>query len=148
MKNYRIGFSPIGLLTVCLVMLPNLLFLFITPPNNVLSQNESSFWLWNLLENVGRFGMMGSLCFILNRTPARKNSVLTMSALGSLILYFVLWGFYFAGISNGLMLVGLAVFPSIFFLLTAWKLRNPFALSFVALFALTHITITASNFLF
>lgn len=147
MKNYRIGFSPIGVLAVCLIMLPNLLFLFVTPPINPLNHNEAGFWLWNLLENVGRFGMMITLCLIVNRMPMRKKSQLDFSALISLMIYFVLWGFYFSGITNGMMLTGMAVFPSIFFLLAAWKLRNPLAFSFAALFALTHIMITASNFL-
>lgn len=148
MKKYRIGFSPIGIFAVCLVMLPNLVFLFAAPPINVLSNNEGDFSLWNLLENVGRFGMMITLCLIVNRSPMRKISLLDFSALISLMIYFVLWRFYFSGITNGMMLTGMAVFPSIFFLLAAWKLRNPLALSFTILFALTHITITASNFLF
>ena len=92
--------------------------------------------------------MMISLCIIVNRRPMRKNSLLDFSALISLVIYFMLWGFYFSGITNGMMLTGMALFPSIFFLLIAWKLRNPLALSFTILFALTHITITAGNFLF
>lgn len=147
MKNYRIGFSVLGLAAVSLVMLPNLVFLFITPPINPLNHNEAGFWLWNLLENVGRFGMMITLCIIVNRIPMRKKSLLDFSALISLMIYFVLWGFYFSGITNGMMLTGMALFPSIFFLLAAWKLRNALAFFFAALFALTHIMITASNFL-
>lgn len=148
MKNYRISFSVLGLAAVCLLMLPNLVFLFITPPFNPLNHNEAGFWLWNLLENIGRFGMMISLCIIVNRRPMRKNSLLDFSALISLVIYFMLWGFYFSGITNGMMLTGMALFPSIFILLIAWKLRNPLALSFTILFALTHITITAGNSLF
>lgn len=148
MKNYRICFSPLGLLAVCLVMVPNLLFLFVSPPIDALEHNESSFWLWNLFENIGRFGMMASLCIIANKIPMRKNQMLAISAVISLLSYFVLWGFYFNGIANGVILTGMAVFPSLFFLLIAWKLRNTLACSFTLLFALTHILITASNFLF
>lgn len=148
MKNYRIGFSVIGFLAVLIVMLPNLLFLFATPPINPLDHNEAAFWFWNLLENIGRFGMMFSICFIVSRISVGKNRFLDFSALFFLLIYYALWGFYFSGFTNGAMLVGLAVFPSLFFLLIARKLRNPFAFSFALLFALTHISITANNFLF
>ncbi|MFQ7237434.1 MAG: hypothetical protein ACLRPU_21375, partial [Enterococcus hulanensis] len=91
---------------------------------------------------------MASLCIIVNKIPMRKNQMLKISAVISLLSYFFLWGFYFNGIANGVMLTGMAAFPSLFFLLIAWKLRNTLACSFTLLFAFTHISITASNFLF
>lgn len=146
MKNYRFGFSLLGIFAVCLVMAPNLLSLLSPPPSNVLDSNEAKCWLWNLLENIGRFGLMISLFVIVNRCPPRKNLVLDSCALIALISYFVLWGFYFAGTFNGLLLTGMAVFPSIFFLLVSWKLRNSLAVSFSLLFSVTHVLI-ANHFL-
>ncbi|WP_302828339.1 hypothetical protein [Enterococcus raffinosus] len=146
MKNYRFGFSLLGIFAVCLVMAPNLLSLLSPPPSNVLDSNEAKCWLWNLLENIGRFGLMISLFVIVNRCPPRKNLVLDSCALIALISYFVLWGFYFAGTFNELLLTGMAVFPSIFFLLVSWKLRNSLAVSFSLLFSVTHVLI-ANHFL-
>ena len=148
MKNLRIGFSPIGLLAVGFVMLPNVLSLFISAPVDALSQNQANFWLWHLLENVGRFGIMITLCAFINKNNPIKNRRVDVMAIGSLIIYYAFWGFYFSGHFNAWILVGMAIAPSIFFLLTAWKLRNPFALSFTLLFALFHSAITSSNFLF
>lgn len=148
MKNYKIGFSFVGIIAVILIMIPNILFLFITPPIDSLSSNEARFWLWNILENIGRFGMMISLCVIINKNDKRHNRVLDLTAIFLLLVYYVLWIAYFKGMQSGLGLAGMALFPSVFFLLISWKLRNMFAFSFSLVFAITHIAITSSNFLF
>lgn len=148
MKYYKFGFSLGGVLAVVFVMLPNLLYLFCTPPNDVLSGNEAAYWLWNALETVGRFGLMITLCTVVNQSARTVNRAVTIFALFSLLAYYVLWILYFVGAFHGLSLVGLAVFPSMFFLLIAWRERNIFALVFSTLFAAVHIAITSSNFLF
>lgn len=76
MRNYKIGFSFAGIIAVFLIMIPNILFLLITPPIDSLSSNEASFWFWNILENIGRFGTMISLCMITNKSDKRQNRVL------------------------------------------------------------------------
>ena len=137
----------IGIVAVILVMLPNAVYLFYTPANDPLSGNNASYWLWNTLENIGRFGLMTALCIVVNKTASSQSRIVTTASACSLIAYYVLWIAYFAGTVNGLSLVGMALFPSIFFLLIAWRLRNGLALAFAALFAVVHITITGSNFL-
>lgn len=147
-KNYKIGLSLIGIVAVILIMLPNTVYLFYTPLNDVLSSNESSYWFWNILENIGRFGLMITLCFVINKTAPTRNRVATITAIYLLIAYYVLWIAYFIGTFNGVSLFGMALFPSAFFFLIAWRQRNVFALVFVALFAIVHISITSINFLF
>lgn len=146
MKNYKIGFSLMGIAAVALIMLPNAVYLFYTPPNDVLSGNEASYWLWNILENVGRFGLMITLCVVINKTAPTQSCVAGIVAACSVIAYYALWIAYFAGTFNGISLVGMAVFPSVFFLLIAWRQKNVFA--FAVLFATLHISITSSNYLF
>lgn len=147
MKTYKLGFSPIGCMAVLLVMIPNLLYFFAVPPSDVLSANEADFILWNVLENIGRFGTMLTLCVVVNQHNMRKVRYQDALAWGSLCVYVILWSLYFIGWFNGVSLVGLALFPSLFFMLVAWKLRNMPALLFAALFAVLHIGITCSNFL-
>lgn len=147
MKNYKIGLSLKGIIMVALIMLPNVIYLFYTPPNDVLSSNEASFWFWNILENVGRFGLMITLCFIINKNTPTISSVGGIVAACSVIAYYALWITYFAGIFNELSLVGMAFFPSVFFLLIARWQRNAVAFIFAALFAIMHISITISNYL-
>lgn len=148
MRNYKIRFSYWGIAAVILVMLPNLLYAFLSPPSDPLSNNEAVFGVWNVLENAGRFGLMISLCVISNRNDKRHNRALDTVAVGSLVVYYILWIVYFAGNYNEIMLVGMAFFPSLFFILISWKLRNVFAQVFSLLFGAMHIVITGSNFLF
>lgn len=147
-KNYKIGSSLIGITAVALIMIPNIVYLFATPPDDILSANETGYWLWNVLENVGRYGLMISLCIIVNKNTISKNAILNAAAICSLLLYYSLWTAYFKGIFNGLSLTGMAFFPSAFFLLMSWKLKNMIAFSFSLLFAIVHIAITSSNYLF
>ena len=148
MKNYKIGLSLTGIAAVVLMMAPNIIYLFVTPSDDVLSTNEAGYWLWNALENVGRFGMMITLCIVVNKSTISKIPILNVAAICSLLLYYSLWIAYFKGIFNGLSLVGMAFFPSVFFLLISWKLKNTLAFSFSLLFAIVHIAITSSNYLF
>lgn len=147
MKNYRLGFSWVGLIAVVLIMLPNLMYLFGAPPNDVLGDNSSVAMFWDVLENIGRFGLMITLCFVINKTTPTRNRVVTIAAICSLLAYYLLWIAYFTGRFNSISLVGMAVLPSAFFLLTAWRQRNVFAFAFAVLFAIAHISITSYNFL-
>jgi len=148
LKNYKIGLSLIGIAAVVLIMVPNIIYLFATLPNDVLSTNEAGYWLWNTFENIGRFGSMITLCIVVRKNAALKNSILNAASICSLLLYYSLWIAYFKGIFNGLSLVGLAFFPTVFFLLISWKLKNAITFSFSLLFAIVHIAITGSNYLF
>lgn len=147
MKKYRLGLSRVGVIAVVLVMLPNLMYLFGVPPNDVLGDNSAGVTVLNVLENIGRFGLMIALCGVTNKNTPIRNRVVTIMAICSLLAYYVLWIAYFTGNFNGISLVGMAVFPSVFFLLTAWRQRNIFAFAFAALFAVVHISITRCNFL-
>lgn len=115
MKSYKIKFSLQGIMAVILVMVPNILYAFFTPVNDVLSNNEAGFWFWNLLENIGRFGTMISLCIICNKTVHKTKNILDIVGLVSLFFYYVLWILYFFGSSSGILLTGMAVFPTVFF---------------------------------
>ncbi|MDL2233449.1 hypothetical protein LJC63_07710 [Ruminococcaceae bacterium OttesenSCG-928-L11] len=147
MKNYRLGFSWVGLIAVVLIMLPNLMYLFGAPPNDILGDNSAISMFWNVLENIGRFGLMITLCFVINRTTPTRNRVVTIAAICSLLAYYALWIAFFVGRYSGISLVGMAVFPSAFFLLTAWRQRNVFAFAFAMLFAIVHIFVTSCDFL-
>lgn len=147
MKQLKPGFSAVGLLAVALVMLPNVLYLFLSPPNDVLANSKAAFWLWNVLENLGRFGLMLALIFIVNTDGMIKRRLLFIMAACFLASYYTCWTAYFLGITSGLLLIGLAVFPTVFFLLAALLLRNMMAVGFSVLFGILHISITANNFL-
>lgn len=146
-RNYALGVSLAGVIAVALIMLPNIMYLFGMPPNDVLGDNSSSVPFWNALENIGRFGVMATLCFIINKAAPTQNRIVTIAAICLLLAYYGLWFAYFNGMFNGLSLVGMAIFPSAFFLLIAWRQKNSFAIFFALLFAIAHISMTSSNYL-
>lgn len=148
LKNYRFGVSIAGIAAVVLVMLPNLAYLFLLPPTDPLAGNAAGHFLPDLLENIGRIGMMAALCVLVNRAAPPLGRPLAIALACLLIAYYALWIAYFAGAHSGLSLTLMAVLPSAFFLLTAYGLRNGVALGFASLFAALHIVITARNFLF
>lgn len=145
MKQLRFGLSRLGLLAVALLMLPNLIFLFATPPDNVLATNSAASPLLDILENIGRFGVMASLIILRTEAPPRRGLLIPAGI--CLVGYYALWALYFTGHTDGLILLGLAVLPSACFLLVALSLRNWVALAFGALFAVTHTAITWTNYL-
>lgn len=148
MKKYSIGPSRQGILAVALVMLPNLVYAVYRPASNPLAQgNAAALWL-DIAENIGRFGVMLSLAFVVNRVTAPRTCRTTAYiAASSLAAYYALWVCYFLGVSGGPVLLGLAVFPSVFFFDMAYRLRNLPAMGFAGLFALAHIAVTVWNHL-
>lgn len=148
MRKYGLGLSKQGLLAVMLVMLPNLVYAIYQPATNPLAQgNAAELWL-DIAENIGRFGVMLSLIFIINRETAPRTCKTTaLMAAVSLIFYYALWVCYLLGVSSGPVLLGLAVFPSIFFFVMAYRLRNLPAMAFAGLFGLAHIAVTTWNHL-
>lgn len=146
-QQLKIGFSLVGLVAVLLIMLPNLLYLFFTPPNDILAGNSATFQFWNVLENIGRFGLMLTLIILVSKEGVRSDKWLYVLAACFLLTYFVLWTAYFFDMVNGVFLLGMAVFPTAFFITSAVICRNPVASGFALLFGIVHISVTASNYL-
>ena len=147
-KKYKFKLSWQGLLAVALVMFPNVFYLFLSVEQDPLAANSAAFWLWDVLENVGRFGVMISLIVLCRKADVTtKMTGVCVIAIVALILYYVLWILYFTGNAGGMILTGLAVFPVVFFFCTALLRRNAPAQIFALLFGITHIAVTASNYL-
>lgn len=146
MKEYHFGISTPGILAVALIMLPNLAYFLATPPNDFLNENSAVNDLWNLVENSGRFGLMLALCFVVHVAP-RRNLLVRGLAVASILAYYGLWWSYFMGVVNHWLLLGLAFFPALFFLLVSWQQRNVIALFFASVFAVVHVATTIVKFL-
>lgn len=147
LKEYHFGISTPGILAVALIMLPNLAYFLATPPNDFLNENSAVNDLWNLVENSGRFGLMLALCFVVHGRAPRGNLLVSGLAVASILAYYGLWWGYFMGAVNQWLLLGLAFFPALFFLLVSWQQRNGIALFFASVFAVVHVAATIVKFL-
>lgn len=70
-KQLKIGLSKEGLLAVILIVLPNIVYMLLPSSNTALADSDSSYWIFNVLENIGRYGLMLTLIFIQNKRNKR-----------------------------------------------------------------------------
>lgn len=146
-KRYAFGFSLGGLIICLLVMAPNIVWMLAPPANDPLAAN-SAVWPWlDIAESIARFATMISLVFVVNRKSEARTRTLAVSAAVCLGLYYVLWGLYFAGMASSWALLGMAVFPSCYFVLSALWMRNGIAALSAGIFGIAHIAITCGNYL-
>lgn len=150
MKNYRIGFSIKGLLIMMLVMIPNIIWVFVPPANNPLAYNSTTYPIFDIIENGSQIVMFIVLILLVRKDKNGDGNAKIYLGLASLFLacYYVLWVMYFAGRIYPLALVGMALFPPLYYFFVALWIRNRIALIPCVIFGLTHIVITCSNYLY
>lgn len=149
MKNYRLRFSIKGFVAFSLIMIPNIIWMIIPPANDILAGNSSVRSILNIIMNASQWLMVGLLIALTNKTGSNRiqSKLIIIAAAFCLASYYILWGFYFIGLVNPWFLVGMAVFPSIYFIFVELWLRNFIAIIPSVVFGITHIAITCFNFL-
>lgn len=130
-------------------MLPNIVWAIFPPVNDVLSGNAVFAPALDVLENVGRIGLFVTLIIIVStqKVQGKSSAMLPRIALCMLAGYYVLWVCYYAGIAHPVVLMGMAILPSIYFILTTLQLKNYIATAFAVLFSACHIIISGFNFM-
>ena len=115
-KTYAIGISLTGLLLYILQLLPNILWKFAPPANNVLAQNASASQVLNFIE--GFLGMMTVvlLVFLVRKGVERNSNVYVVLAILFLAGYYISWILYYNGVVDPwLLIAGLAAMPPLYF---------------------------------
>jgi hypothetical protein len=149
MKKYRLGFSIRGFLSFLLIMIPNIIWMIISPANDLLAENSSVYPILDVTEHVSQ-GIMLALLFVIinNERSNGRRARIYLSISGICIsIYYILWILYYIGIVDPWMLLGLAFFPAVYFLCMALTLRNYLMLIPCVIFGIIHIIITGMNFL-
>ena len=148
MNNYNLGFSLKGFLAFMLVMIPNVIWMIVPPSNNPIAANSAMYPLFDIITGISK-AMMITLLIILipkKNRHGKGKKIYIKFALFCLVIYYVMWILYYAGIINPWMLVGMAVFPSAYFIFVELWLNNYIAITPSAFFGIAHIAITFSNF--
>lgn len=149
MKRYQFHFSFLMLAAILLQQVPGILRLFFPPLFDPLASNSTPWPVLDIIENGSLVLIFFSLLLLKHKEGAGKHANrYGLPAIVSIACYFVLWLFYFNGFAPGWCLVGLAVAPALYYVFLSLRQRNGVALVFCVLFALTHIPITVSNYLF
>lgn len=147
-KKYRFGFEPFGLLLFLAVMLPNLIWLAVPAPNDVLGR-ASVTPAADVVGNVCRVLFTAALVF-LKRTdaPLPRFSKPVATAAAMVVCYYAGWILYYCGFTGPTVIVLLAVPPCAAFLLFAFAGKNALAAIPAAVFTVCHMIYAAANFIF
>mgnify|MGYP005810621545 CR=1 FL=1 len=115
LKRYRLGFDIWGLLLFLMIMIPNFIWFAVPAPNDILRADSVTSAL-DTIASVCQMLMVIALCIFIN--PERKRLSFTglmIAAMICCLLYFISWVFYYIGITNAVVILGLTLFPCLAF---------------------------------
>lgn len=148
-KNYKIGFSLTGLIAFIIPMIPNVFWAVLPPVSSSLPANDAA---------IPAIGVIGSICqslmiaiqiLLINkeRKTTKSKKWIAAIALICLLGYLLSWVVYYKVTITPLLLLGMAVLPSIYFICVGLYLDNYLSIIPAVTFAVIHITTTAENYL-
>jgi hypothetical protein len=148
-KDYGIGFSLKGLVAFMLVMVPNIIWMIVPPPNNPIAGNNAPSPLLESVLVISQATMIALLIMLIPRGKRAGQGTNIFTGLASICLagYYGSWIAYYAGIAHPWILVGMAALPSVYFIAVGLWLQNYVSLVPSVVFAITHTAITCFNFL-
>lgn len=145
MFNVSLGLSIFGLISVALIMLPNIIWAIYPPKEDILSSNATSSWL-DIIENICRYAMIALFIGFVGKTDLTSNKTFLVFAIICLGIYYLLWVVYYFGNARKLVLMGLAFIPTIYFLSISLWLGNYLSIIPNVIFTVCHIIITIRNY--
>jgi hypothetical protein len=143
--NYSFGFSWKGLLVFLLPMIPNLFYFLIPVANKSVSTANKSNFL-DLLEHASQAIFIFMLIFVVSKKASEVLCTYTFGMVILLLFYYVLWIIYFTGNANLVILLGLAILPVVYFILSEFWLHNYLAIIPTTFFGIVHVIITYRNY--
>lgn len=145
-KNYKLSFDPWCLILFLIIMIPNLIWFIIPAPNDIL-RISSTAEIFDTLSSIFQVLMLIALCFFRNtKSKPIGLSPFTIATLICCLSYFACWIFYYSDIINHIIILGLAAFPCLAFLLFDIDRKNWLALTPILIFTICHIISTLINF--
>ncbi|MBZ9608910.1 hypothetical protein G9F73_013985 [Clostridium estertheticum] len=137
----NIGFSWKGLIVFLLPMLPNILFFILKDPNGSTVVTNKHFLL-DIIEHGSQTIFFALLIFGVSKKVSPILCGYTIFMLIILLSYYGFWIAYFTIGTNFIMIISMAVFPVIYFILAEIWLHNLFAIVPLTIFGIAHTIIT------
>ena len=131
-----------------LPMIPNALWVLLPPVSSTLPAKAAASAFVEVTGTVSQSLMIALLILVVNtrRQSTTSKNVLAAVSVACLISYVVLWGVYFTSPITPMLLLMMAVLPSVYFICVGLYLENYPSLIPASLFALIHITTTAASY--
>ncbi|MCK9524572.1 MAG: hypothetical protein M0R49_01410 [Limnochordia bacterium] len=148
MKNVRMGFSKFGFLVAFLQLLPNIVWALFPPEPNILTANASLQPFLEYGEHILGVSIVIMLMFLVGGNDQRliPRGKPTILALGAILLYWVCWILYYAGMQGNVVIYSMVVLPPIAFFLAGIAKRVSIISIAAMLFVVFHILVTLENF--
>lgn len=145
--KYKFSFDIWSLLLFLVVMLPTFIWLALPPPNDIL-RRESITKSLDMVASICQVCMIVILCFFKNTECEKiRFTPFIVITVFCCLLYFACWVFYYAGIVNVFVIVGLTIPPCLAFLFFAIDRKNNVALIPVLIFTVCHFVHAMVNFI-
>ncbi len=141
------GFSLVGLVVVVLQQIPGIIWAVHPPKVDPFARNSGTI-LVETLEKTFGIGTVFLLIVVLVRAPqwSGLGKMFLVGAFVILATYYVFYVLYYGGVTSLPVLLGMAAFPPICFLLVALYQGNYPALVTSVVFGVVHVGLTYSNF--
>ena len=141
----NIGFSWKGLVVFLLPMLPNIFFFILQDPNGSTLVNNNHFLL-DIIEKGSQTIFFALLIFGVSKkvSPVLCGYTIFMAIL--LLSYYGFWTAYFTTGTNFIVIMLMAIFPVVYFILAEIWLHNLLAIAPLTIFGIVHIIITYMDY--
>lgn len=147
LKKYRFGFDILGLILFLIIMIPNFIWFAVPAPNDIL-RNPSITETIDAVASVFQVIMIICLCILKNRNQSKIHiTPLIIITLSSCILYFISWMFYYGGITNAFVILGLTIPPCMAFLFYSLDRKNVIAVVPTIVFTICHLIYGIVNYI-
>lgn len=145
-KKYKIGFDLWGLIIFLIIMIPNFIWFAVPAPNDIL-RTESITKVVDTIASICQVLMVIFLCIFINQD--RKKLSFTRFIIATIIcclLYFLCWIFYYSGMTNAIVILGLTIFPCLAFLFFSFERKNMLAVIPISVFSICHLIYGMANY--
>lgn len=143
--DFSLGFCMKGFIIVLLPMLPNILY-FIKPQLFIQDKESNHNKVLDIIEHGGQFIFLGMLIMIIPSSETVLKGILCLAIIIFLIGYYVLWLLLFLGNKNIVILMCMAIFPVIYFIISEIWIANYLAIIPTVIFGIVHTFITYKDF--
>lgn len=141
------GFDIWGLIIFLIIMIPNFIWFVVPAPNDILRADSVTVVL-DTIASICQMLMIIFLCVFINK--GRKDLHFTQEIITVIIcclLYFVSWIFYYIGITNAIVILGLTILPRLAFLFFAIDRKNMLAVIPISVFTVCHLIYGIVNYI-
>lgn len=141
------GFDIWALVLFVVIMIPNIIWFAIPAPNDIL-RTESITEIPDTIASISQMVMLVALCVFINTEHEKRNVTrFTMAVIINCVLYFICWIFYYIGISEAVVILGMTIFPCLAFLFFAIDRKNNIAIIPISIFTICHLIYGIVNYI-